>query len=392
MMPLAGDFTHDCDNVKLYPLKLCKCMDCDLLQTTTIVDPDVLFEDYRYLSSIGLSGHFEKYANWMKTRFNLSKYSEVLEIGSNDGVLLKPLGELGVRSVGVDPSKNVSQVAIDSGCEVVVDYFSEETAKKNFKARSVDVVVANNCFAHIPDIDTVMRGVDHVLKHAGHFVVEVHYSKYLIEDGQFDTVYHEHLFYWSVKSLQSFFLLHGFEINEVSEIPIHGGSIRVVASRIRQNEVTPSVQKMLDEENESKINYSAYIKDAFIEKTNDNISNYRDLTELLYENGDMIIGYGAAGRSVIALNMYGNDAVDCVIDESPERQGRYIPGVCIPVVKPKDSLFENADWIVIYAWNYAYKIIEKIQKTNFKGKYIIPFPTVRVVDNQYQLNNEKQMI
>ncbi len=193
-VPLAGNFPkkEELPTVKKYELSLMFCESCALLQTDSIIDSDTLFKDYRYMSSIGLSNHFTSVASLYKNRFNLDNKSNVLEIGSNDGVLLKPFDDLGINAVGVEPATNIHEVAKLKGCNSINDYFGAQSVKKYFKQGQFDLVVANNCFAHIDDIHSIVEGVNYCISDNGHFVIEVHYLKNLIEGFQFDFIYHEH--------------------------------------------------------------------------------------------------------------------------------------------------------------------------------------------------------
>jgi SAM-dependent methyltransferase len=232
-VPLAGNFPkkEELSDVKKYELSLMFCETCALLQTDSIIDSDTLFKDYRYMSSIGLTNHFTNVANLYKNRFNLGDNSKVLEIGSNDGVLLKPLNDLGINALGVEPATNIHEVAKSRGCNSINDYFGVDFAKKHFKQGQFDLIVANNCFAHIDDIHSIVNGVKYCLSDNGHFVIEVHYLKNLIEGFQFDFIYHEHLYYYSLNSLSNLLNKHGMIVVDFEEISIHSGSIRVYAKK-----------------------------------------------------------------------------------------------------------------------------------------------------------------
>ena len=227
-VPLAGHFPlkEELDNESKYPLNLLFCNDCKLVQTDSFVEPQILFEDYRYLSSVGLSKHFEDVANILNDKYDVSN-KNILEIGCNDGVLLEPLQRLGAIVEGVDPAINIVQLAIAKGLKVYNDYFNDETFGGDEFKNAYDMVVSNNTFAHIIDIQSVVRGIHHILKPDGDFVFEVHYLKSLIDGTQWDNIYHEHIFYYSITALNNMFERYDMTVVDFKEIPIHSGSIRV---------------------------------------------------------------------------------------------------------------------------------------------------------------------
>ena len=229
LVPAAGSFPtkDELGDEPKYHLGLEFCGTCGLLQTNSILDADYLFKDYRYMSSIGLSEHFSELASLLVEDFSLNSESSVVEIGSNDGVLQVPFQKLGIPVVGVEPAANIAQVAKSKGVEVINDYFNYETSLRHFEPNSVDLIVSNNCFAHIHDIHAVVKGVGHIMKESGTFVMEVHYVKALIEGLQYDSVYHEHLYYYSLYALENLFKQYGMTIVDCCEIAVHSGSIRV---------------------------------------------------------------------------------------------------------------------------------------------------------------------
>lgn len=374
-MPLAGDFPLQ-DNLsksKKYPLALQYCDECKLVQTDSIIDSDFLFKDYRYMSSIGLSKHFESVANHYKQKFNLTEKSKVLEIGSNDGVLLKPFMDLNINSIGFDPSINISKVAKEKGCNVIVDYFSKENVIKYLNNDKFDIICSNNCFAHIDDIHSILKGVTHCLKSDGHFIIEVHYLKNLIEQLQYDFVYHEHLYYYSLSSLNYLFNLHGLKIIDFEDISIHSGSIRVYTSK--KGIVSQKVHDRLKQEKQIGLTSFEYFKNF-----SDDVKNHiNSLQELIHNlKNKKIVGYGASGRGNVLINMCGFNSKNLafIIDESPERCGRCVGGTDIPIENKTHLNNNKPDYILILAWNYKDMIMKKLKDKDYK--YIIPFPTIKV--------------
>ena len=375
-VPLAGYFPTKSQLVdeSSYPLELLFCDDCKLVQTDSVINPDILFKDYRYLSSIGLSNHFEELANILDNKFQI-KNKKILEIGCNDGVLLEPLSKLGADVVGVDPASNVVKLARDKGLNVIEDYFNYENFENH--GGKYDLVLANNSFAHIIDIKSIVRGVNHVLKPSGHFVFEVHYLNNLVEENQWDNVYHEHIYYYSISALNNFFTKYGMTVVDFEEIPIHAGSIRVTV--LNDNIDTPD--KIFDRilKEHTTIGNVNYLSD-FTKKVNNHIENFKDEIKKLSRKYK-IAGYGASGRANMFCNLTGltEDVVQFIVDESPERCGRYIANTKIPIVDIDTLKESDVDIIIIFAWNYSKMIIEKTQFKKYK--YLVAFPSVQLVDS-----------
>jgi SAM-dependent methyltransferase len=339
-MPLAGNFVlqEELEDVKLYPMDLVVCLDCSLVQILNVVDPNVLFIDYRYLSSVTdtLKKHFQEYAVLLKKEILPDRNPFLVEIGCNDGVLLAPLKKMGIDVLGVDAAENVVQLARQRGVEVINGYFHESIAEHIVKQyRKADLITASNVFAHIDDLDEVLRGVEKLLESNGTFIVEVHYIVDLLKTFQFDTVYHEHLCYYSVHALQALYARFGFVVTNIQRLPMHGGAVRVYAKRASSKniEISPVVEEMLEEEHVFGIHNVEIYKEFGKE-----VEKYRDkLRHFLGERkslGRTLSAYGAAGRATILLNYCGldNSIVEYVVDESPFRVGRYVPGVRLPIM------------------------------------------------------------
>jgi len=386
MVPLAGDFPSKTEllNDRKFNLNVEFCDKCSLLQTDSVIDADILFKDYRYMSSIGLSGHFKSVAEMIKEKFNPKK---VLEIGSNDGVLLKPLQDLGIDCVGVEPAINISQVAKDKGCNVINDYFNEEAVEKYNLDSKFDLAVSNNCFAHIDDIKSIVKGVKKSLKPNGKFMVEVHYVKNLIEQLQYDNIYHEHLYYYSLNALNNLFSQFDMTIIGFEEIPIHAGSIRVIVENDKID-CPLNVSKRLKEEEKWGLTSIDWLED-FGDKVRNHISTIKNTLTELKSKGHKICGYGASGRANMICNLaeITPDIVEYIVDESPERAGRFIAGTHVPIVDKShlDGDEEKPTYIIIFAWNFSKMIIEKLKGNGYK--YIIAFPTMNIVESYEELEN-----
>lgn len=377
-VPLAGNFPkkEELKATRKYDLSVLFCEQCSLVQTNSIIDSDYLFKDYRYRSSIGLSKYFSEVAKFYIERFRLDNKSKVLEIGSNDGVLLKPFQESGIDIIGVEPSININKIASDAGLKTVNDYFHLKNAKKYFASTKFDLIVSNNCFAHIDDINSIVDGVKYCVAEDGTFVVEVHYLKKLIEEFQFDFIYHEHLYYYSLTALNNLFKQHGMVVVDFEDIPIHSGSIRVYAKKT--GDQSDKLKERLKIENETGLSRYEYFQ-TFSNNVQNHINEIKSLISDLRKSNIEIFGYGASGRGNMLLNVCGLTANDIkfIIDESLERYNRYIPSCDIPIYPPSHLEKDSPSHSFVLAWNYFDMIKKKLDGKNFK--YILPFPSPKIV-------------
>lgn len=389
-MPLAGDFRHRemLDDTKFYPMDLVVCLECSLVQISNIVSPDVIFTDYRYLSSITttLMQHFRDYATLLKQTILPEISPFLVEFGCNDGVLLQPLKELGVKVLGVDAAENVVEVARGKGLDVVHGYFGSTVANDILDSHGkADVITASNVFAHIDDIDEVMEGAKILLAEEGVFVVEVHYIGDLLDGFQFDTVYHEHLCYYSLGALQYLFEKHDLKITDVQKLPMHGGAIRVFSKRMtsKNSKISQSVVEMHDLEKEAGLRRG----ETYLEFARSVVQHRNQLQSIIgdrVKSGRTISAYGAAGRATILLNycQFDGGTIDYVVDESPSRIGRYVPGVQIPIVNRESFAERSTDDCIITAWNYRDEIVEKErQYIAGGGTFIMPLPQIEFIQN-----------
>lgn len=384
-IPLAGYFPkkEQLNDITRYKLSLLYCPNCHLLQTNSIVDADYLFKNYRYLSSVSLQKHFNEYAKYLVETFKLTKDSKVLEFGSNDGVLLKPLNDMGIPAIGFEPSDNVSKIAIERGCNIIHDYFNIEKAMQYLEPHSYDLITASNTFAHIDDIQSVVRGIHYALKYEGFFIFEVHYGKNIIEELQYDNVYHEHIYYYTIHALDYLFRMNDMGIVHVDEISLHSGSIRVTVANMPVPKSDNVIGIMLKEKVLGVDTENYY--EEFAKKVNNHKCGLIEKLVKLRIDGYKVAGYGASGRANMLCNYVGidNTLIDYIVDESPERYGRYING--IPIVSSA-NIDPETDYMVIFAWNYSKMIISKlIDKYDYT--YIIPFPEIREVYHMDEIDN-----
>ena len=371
-VPLAGFFPTEEEkkSISSYPLKLQTCMDCNLVQTDSIIDANILFKDYRYISSIGMQNHFNQYANWLIEKENINPNTKILEFGCNDGPLLWALKEKGIIAQGIDPASNIIKLGIDKGLNIIDDFFNIETAGKKGWVSKYDYILSSNSFAHITDIQSVIEGVKFALKPKGKFIIEVQYLVDLIDKFQFDFIYHEHLYYYTLTSLNNLLLPHGLCIIDFEQIPIHSGSIRVIIGRCKEHKIKDKVYKQVQYE-KSYINL-----DDFGLKIQKSLLKLKDFFEGF--KNKTIIGYGASGRANMLVNTLKltTKNLECIIDESPERYNRYIANQEIPII-PLEKLSTKPDYIFILAWNFAKPIMEKTK--HLKVPYIIPFPEIKII-------------
>ena len=383
--PPANAFLKDDDFQKeiSYSLDVTCCKNCLLVQLTdeSYIPRDKLFLDYAYASSIsgGLRKHFTDLAVKIKSEFNPKL---VVDIGSNDGVLLKPLLELGCESVGVEPARNLAKQANDKGLETICSYFDKYTVDKIIsEKRKADIVVASNVFAHLDEYHEIIENVKSLLSEDGTYIIEVQYFADMINDMTFDNIYHEHVMYYTIHSLINLFNKHEMNVYRVEKIPTHGGSIRVYISE--EIEIQQSVIELINEERKNGID-KLQTMEKFNDKLQNNINEIRELFERLNKENKKIFGYGAPAKSSTMINSIGltNENIELIIEDSPLKQGLFTPGSHIPIIGPEILEKETPDYLMIFAWNYADEIIKKVEEKYSKMNYIIPMPELRIIQNK----------
>lgn len=382
-MPMAGGFVPDDDprSNAFAPLRLGICEVCGLMQTLDSVDPDEIFNKYSYKSSISgaLVSHFRSLADQIErlVRVNITGSPLCVDIGCNDGVLLKPLVEKGYDVIGIDPSDVAERASVQNGWKIIKRYMNNETAKLyNSVFRKADIVTACNVLAHTDHIHEMVEGVKSILSENGIFIIEVQYQGDLVSMNQFDTVYHEHCSYFSASNIATLLEMHGLKAWNIKAIPTHSGSIRVLASH--ENCKRGTYTHLLNSE---KSNFPPNIRaKMFSIDANKARSRIQRVFSLINDRSGTkeCIAYGAAGRATILINWCGLDDRDIsfVVDASPLRQGKVIPGTNIKILTP-DHIKKNTDVIMITAWNYADHIMR--QHPEHKGLWMIPLPDVRLI-------------
>lgn len=387
---LAGGFLkpEQFDRELKFPLRLYFCHDCYAVQVIDKVSADVLFHNYFYFSSsIGtLRDHFRNYAAEVTSRFITPARATVLEFGCNDGVLLRPLAEQGIRTVvGVDPAANVVATVDDPRVTVVNDFFTEKVASCIVAEHGkIDMIMANNVYAHIPDIQGTTRAVAQALHDDGVFVFEVHYLDKVITEMQYDMVYHEHLYYYSLLSAMKHFERYGMMVFDIKPTPIHAGSMRfyVCKKGSKHSSSVSSTVKVLEAEERTK-GFDRY--DTF-QRFSDRVSAHRtELVELLNrlrKGGYKIAGYGASGRANTMIQYCGlsHDHLDYMIDDAPAKAGYYTPGSHFKI-HPSAILDQPdpPDYLLVFAWSFFEEICKRNASYLAKGGHmILPLPKVAI--------------
>ncbi len=368
-----------------YPLELLYCPDSHLVQIGCQVDPEILFPPgYPYTSGTTriLRENFADLFERCRDRLDVNSSSFVIDIGSNDGTLLANFKAGGCRVLGIDPTDR-ARLANERGIHSLQAFFSSETARRVADEYGpASLVTATNVFAHMPEIDEVVAGILHVLDETGVFVSESHYLLDLIGTLQYDTVYHEHLRYYSLHSLKFLLEKHGLEIFHVERIPTHGGSIRVFAARRGQYPVDPSVWNQLKEEQRAGLldpeTYRRFAADVLQSKL-DLLGLLRDVRA----PGGRIYGIGAPSRAstLIAYTGLDHETIDCVLEiKGSHKIGKYMPGTRIPVLEESVLFSDQPEYALLFSWHIAGELMPKLTRRGFRGKYIVPLPSPRIVE------------
>ncbi len=382
--PLANALLTEADLGKTeatFPLTLVFCPACTLVQITEEVPPEAMFSEYLYFSSFSdtMLRHAEDIANRLVKEEKLGPKSLVVEVASNDGYLLQFYKKQGVPVLGIDPAANVAKVAEEKGIRTLVRFFGREVAEElRARGERANVIHANNVLAHVPDLNGVVDGFAKLLTDDGIGVIECPYVRDLVDKCEFDTIYHEHLCYFSLTALDHLMKRHELVVHDVERLPIHGGSLRVFVSKSRKP--TERVTSLLKEEKKSGLCELAYYK-GFADRVNALKKDLVEKIDDLRSQGARIAAYGAAAKGATLVNFFGISRrhIDFVVDRSTYKQGRYMPGARIPIHPPEALLEKSPDFCLLLAWNFADEILEQQQAFRDRGgKFIIPIPSVRI--------------
>jgi len=366
-----------------WPLELAWCPDCSLAQITETVPPEILFREYAYFSSFSdtMVAHARSIADRMRTTRNLNSSSLAVEIASNDGYLLQWYHKAGIPVLGIEPAQNIAKVAeSERGVRTISEFFGSDVAERlSQSGEKADVIHANNVLAHVADLNGVVAGFAKLLKPDGVVVVEAPYLKDLIDHVEFDTIYHEHLCYFSLTALTRLFQQHGLTIVDVERLAIHGGSLRIFAVHSASAVTQPSVVRLLEEE-------ATWVRDGASYKTfGSRVESLRGeltrLLERLKSEGKRIAVYGASAKGSTLMNFFGigSEMIDFVVDRSTIKQGLYTPGTRLKICDPSRLVEDQPDYCLLLTWNFADEILK--QQSTYRrhgGKFIIPIPEVRV--------------
>ncbi len=370
-----------------YPLRVYVCQGCFLVQLPQVVTPAEMFSDYAYFSSYSESWlrHARTYAEQMIERFGLDSTSKVVEIASNDGYLLQYFKERGVPVLGVEPAANVAAAAHEAGIPTLVEFFGLDTADElRLSGEEADLLVGNNVLAHVPDLAGFVEGLKLLLKPNGVVTLEFPHLLRLIENGEFDTIYHEHVSYFSLLAVERPFAHAGLALFDVEELPTHGGSLRVYLRHVEDASKPTSrrVEQLREHEREAGLErletYTEFDERVRLVK--------RDLLDFLIgakREGKSIVGYGAAAKGNTLLNYCGirGDFVDYVVDRSPHKQGLFQPGTHLPILAPEEVEATKPDYLLLLPWNLKDEIIEQMSHVRAFGcRFVVPIPHTTVYE------------
>lgn len=365
-----------------YALELAMCTSCSLVQIKETVAPELLFRNYLYFTSFSetMLKHAQALSAAVTTERKLGQASLVVEIASNDGYLLQYYKEQNIPVLGIEPAKNVAVVSIEKGIETISEFFNAELAASLVaKGAQADVIHANNVLAHVADLHSVVSGIAILLKPDGIAIIEVPYLKDMIDGTEFDTIYHEHLCYYSLSSLDVLFRQHQLYINDVQRIPLHGGSLKLTLGKTDQP--NQSVIDLRENEMRWGMQELSYYQD-FAQHIESLRVQLLDLLKSLKSEGKTIAAYGASAKGSTLLNSFqiGKTYLDFIVDRSSAKQGYFSPGTHLPILSPQILTEAMPDYLLLLTWNFAEEIIEQqAEYRKLGGRFIVPIPKLEIV-------------
>ena len=369
-----------------YPLRVYVCEQCFLVQLPVYVGPTEIFSEYAYYSSYSDTwvDHARRYATMAQQRFGLTADSLVVELASNDGYLLQHFVRSGIPVLGIEPAANVAAAAVQNGIRTLVRFFNAETARDLLRQGTrADLIIGNNVLAQVPDLNDFISGMKILLAPQGVITVEFPHLMRLIENNEFDTIYHEHFSYFSFLTTTRIFAAHGLQVFDVEELPTHGGSLRVYARHVEDTSKpeSPRVAALIaHEESRGYTHVEGYR--SFDEKVKETKRRILDFLIAAKRQGKSIAGYGAPGKGNTLLNYCGIrcDFLDYTVDRNPYKQGKFLPGTHIPVLPPERIRETRPDLVLILPWNLKDEIMDQLSYIReWGGKFVIPIPEATLV-------------
>lgn len=368
-----------------YPLHVFVCEKCFLVQLQEYVSVSEIFTEYAYFSSFSDTwlAHAKAYTEQMIKRFSLNARSHVIELASNDGYLLQYFVQAGVPALGIEPAANVAAAAVERGVPTLVKFFNRETAAELLeRVEKADLLLGNNVLAQVPDLNSFVAGMKLTLKPNGVITMEFPHLVKLIEERQFDTIYHEHFSYFSLYSAEKIFAAHGLRIFDVDQLPTHGGSLRIYACHAEDHSKNVSTNVLSLRSQEEKVGISTLESySSFTERVEE--TKYRLLEFLIqaYRDGKQVAGYGAPGKGNTLLNYCGirSDLLPYTVDRNPYKYGKFLPGSHIPIFSPERIRETKPDYILILPWNLKNEIMQQLSYVrDWGGRFVVPIPEVQV--------------
>jgi len=388
MSPLANSYLRQEELQQVephYPLYVYVCEECYLVQLPEFAPPEHIFSDYAYFSSYSEQwlSHSKTYTEMMIERFGFDSKSQIIEIASNDGYLLQYFKEKNISVLGIEPAANVSKVAIESGIPTITKFFGVATAKELIEnKKNGDLLIANNVLAHVPDLNDFVEGMKILLSPKGIITVEFPHLMHLINQNQFDTIYHEHFSYFSFMTVNRVFAAHNLKIFDIDEIPTHGGSLRIYACH-RENKIRSignRVKELLSRENDLGLhNIETYL--SFNKKIRAVKRNILEFMIKIKNQNRSLVGYGAPAKGNTLLNYCGirTDFLDYTVDRSPHKQGYFLPGTHIPIYHPDHIKETKPDFLVILPWNLKDEIMKQMAYVKeWNCRFVTLIPEVRI--------------
>lgn len=392
--PLANNLLtclEDAAREPRFQLGIQVCESCWLVQLTHLVPPVDLFSSYVYFSSYSetMLRHAEEAVENYKDKLHLNQESFVVEIASNDGYLLKNFVKLGIPCLGVEPAENIAEVAKAAGIDTIVEFFGSESAAGIAQSRGkADLIIGNNVFAHVPDINDFARGLNVLLAPTGSACLEFPYARELFDRNEFDTIYHEHVFYFSLTPLVALFARFGLQIYHVDRLPIHGGSLRIWVGRKDQVEVDSTVTDLLEDEKATGLHELGYYE-SLAGRVTELKSSLLEKMQKIQARGGRIAAYGASAKGSTLLNYIDppRGAIEFIADRSLAKQGKISPGLHLPIVPAEELALKAPDYALLLTWNFAEEVMQ--QQESFLqngGRFIIPIPEVRLLPEEGALS------